>query len=165
MKKVILLVLGMVFLTNCGNNVAVKPENRESFTENPYFKSKEFLSLNEKDHEEILRIIKADEHNTFLEALEKTFFWGNGVWEDVLNDKKSMDYVKKIESVAKSKFYSLSSGGGKCRIFFTAKEGSDVFGKAGKNNMVVVYFNFFVKDVENVVDGRNFTLNGGMQFR
>ena len=34
----------MVFLTNCGDNVAVKPENRESLTENPYFKSEEFLS-------------------------------------------------------------------------------------------------------------------------
>ena len=104
MKKVILLALGMVFLTNCGNNVAVKPENRESFTENPYFKSSEFLS--QENHEKTLYIIKEMECNTFLEALEKTFNWGDGVWEKVLNDKKSMDYVKKIESVAKSKFYS-----------------------------------------------------------
>ena len=152
MKKVILLALGMVFLTNCGNNVAVKPENRESFTENPYFKSSEFLS--QENHEKTLYIIKEMECNTFLEALEKTFNWGDGGWEKVLNDKKSMDYVKKIESVAKSKFYSRTSGGGKCLIFFTAEEGSKVFGKAGKNNMVVVDFDFLVKDVKNVEDGK-----------
>lgn len=150
MKKVILLALGMVFLTNCGNNVAVKPENRESFTENPYFKSSEFLS--QENHEKELEAIKEVECNTFLEALEKTFIWQDEVWEKVLNDKKSMDYVKKIESIAKSKFYSLKSGmgGGICYIFFTVEKGNNVFGKAGKNGMVVVYFDFLVRDVKNV---------------
>lgn len=155
MKKVILLALGMVFLTNCGNNVAVAPENRESFTENPYFKSSEFLSG--ENHEKKLEAIKEVECNTFLEALEKSFNWRGGTWEDVLNDKKSMDYVKKIESIAKSKFYSGKRAGGVCYVFFTVEKGSNVFGKTGKNNMVVVDFDFLVKDVKNVEDEKKYS--------
>ena len=75
MKKIILLVLGMVFLTSCGNNgntnrdsVAVAPEKRESFTENPFFTKKE-----NKDAfwQEYVPYVKNHEYNTFLEAFEK----------------------------------------------------------------------------------------------
>ena len=151
MKKIILLALGMVFLTNCGNNVAVKPENRESFTENPYFKSEEFLSL--KNKEERLQYIKENEYNTFLEALKNTFVWGEGVWEDVLNSKKSMEYVEKIEKIAKSKFVSFIESSGECYIYFTAVDdvgNSNIFGKKGKYNIVEVYFYHSIRYVKNV---------------
>jgi hypothetical protein len=148
MKKIILLVLGMVFLTNCGDNVAVKPENRESFTENPYFKSEEFL--NQEDHEETLKLIKDGEKNSFLEALKNTFDWGKGMWENVINDKENMEYVEKIEKIAKSKFISVRRGGGECYILFTAVDNSNVFGKAGKYNIVVVSFYYSIRYVKNV---------------
>ncbi len=70
MKKIILLALGMMFLTNCGNNVAVKPENRESFTENPYFKSKDFIVDKDVD-EERLNYVKEHEYNTLKEAIKE----------------------------------------------------------------------------------------------
>ena len=78
MKKIILLVLGMVFLTNCGNNginnnVAVAPENRESFTENPYFKSDKFLVEGEKYRQSCLQNVKKNEYNTFLEAVKEIY--------------------------------------------------------------------------------------------
>ena len=151
MKKIILLALGMVFLTNCGNNVAVKPEDRESFTENPYFKSEEFL--NQDDYEETLKLIKAGEKSSFLETLKNTFDWGRGMWEKVIDDKENMEYVEKIEKIAKSKFISVRRGGGECYILFTAEnnaDGSNVFGKAGKYNIVVVSFYYSIRYVKNV---------------
>ena len=151
MKKIILLTLGMVFLTNCGNNVAVKPEDRESFTENPYFKSEEFL--NQEKHEKTLELLKYEEYTTFLEALKNTFDWGRGMWEKVINDKENMEYVEKIEKIAKSKFVSVRKSGGECYIYFTAEnntDGSNVFGKAGKYNIVVVYFYYSIRYVKNV---------------
>ena len=76
MKKIILLALGMVFLTNCGNNgntksnsIVVAPEKRESFTENPYFKSKDFIAYKDYD-EERLNYVKTHEYNTLKEAIK-----------------------------------------------------------------------------------------------
>lgn len=49
MKKIMFFVLGMLFLSSCGNStdnssnsVAVAPESRESFTENFYYKNLPF---------------------------------------------------------------------------------------------------------------------------
>lgn len=107
-KKIILLALGMVFLTNCGNNVAVKPENRESFTENPYFKK--------NDWKEFIPYIKEHEYNTFLEAFEKR-----------CGDKETTKrlyklHKKEIENIEKeisSKVYFVE---GKSYYFFTTKD-------------------------------------------
>ena len=96
MKKIILLVLGMIFLTNCGNNgntnsnsVAVAPEKRESFTENPYFKSKDFIVDKDVD-EERLNYVKEHEYNTLKEAIKV---------------RAGVDGLKEIECNTKSKFF------------------------------------------------------------
>lgn len=135
-KKIILLVLGMIFLTNCGDNVAVKPENRESFTENPYFKSEEFLSL--KNKEKRLQYIKENEYNTFLEVLKHSYTWGDGTWEKALSRNKNKEYIKKIEEVAKSKFTFVRVNVF-CYIYFTATSSNEFEGKS-KNNIVEVVF-------------------------
>ena len=147
MKKIILLALGMVFLTNCGNNVAVKPENRESFTENAYFKSQEFLSL--KNKEERLQFVKKNEYNTFLEALKNTFDWGEGVWEDVLSSEKNKEYIERIEKTTKSKFYSVISYPF-CYIYFTTTDDKE-FGKTKKYNILEIkFYKTNIEKVENV---------------
>lgn len=148
MKKIILLVLGMIFLTNCGNDVAVKPENRESFTENPYFKSEEFLAF--KDKERKLQFVKKNEYNTFLEALEHSYEWGEGVFEEyVLNSKRNMEYVKKIEAVAKSKFV-VSKDDSDRYIYFTAVYPNEFNGE-GKNNIIEVGFSSLaIRKIRNV---------------
>ena len=48
-------------------------------------------------------------------------------------------------------------GGGVGCVFFTVEKGSNVFGKTGKNNMVVVDFDFLVKDVKNVEDEKKYS--------
>ena len=61
MKKIMLFVLGILFLNGCGNStdnssnsVAVAPENRESFFDNPYFSSDDFK--NSYDYERLKNI-------------------------------------------------------------------------------------------------------------
>lgn len=120
MKKIILLVLGMVFLTNCGNNginnnVAVAPENRESFTENPYFKSESFLEESEGYKKRTLQNVEKNEYNTFLEAV-KTIFHYNYAIEELL--KINGNKIEKIEKMTKSKFY-VNKGDGLNYIYFT----------------------------------------------
>ena len=138
----------MVFLTNCGNNVAVKPENRESFTENPYFKSKEFLAL--KNKEKILQYIEENEYNTFLEALEHSYVWGEDVFEEyVLNSKRNMGYVKKIEEAAKSKFVIRKVDVDRY-IYFTAVYPNEFKGES-KNNIIEVEFSSLaIREIKNV---------------
>lgn len=147
MKKIILLVLGMVFLTNCGNNVAVKPENRESFTENPYFKSKEFLSL--KNKEERLQFIKKKESNTFLEALKNTFDWGEGSWEKMVNKEKNKKYISEIEKIAKSKFYPII-GNTFCYIYFTAINDKETNENGKYNIKEVIYYHGDIYEIRSV---------------
>lgn len=113
MKKIILLALGMVFLTNCGNNVAVKPENRESFTENPFFTKKE-----NKDAfwQEYVPYVKNHEYNTFLEAFEKR------CGSKETTEKLYKLHKKEIENVEKeisSKVYFVE---GDSYYYFTTKE-------------------------------------------
>ena len=144
MKKIILLVLGMVFLTNCGNNVAVKPENRESFTENPYFKSEEFLAL--KNKEERLNYVKTHEYNTFSEALEHSYIWGDGFLEEVLNMKRNKKYIKEREKVAKSKFVFVRTDTF-LYIYFTTIN-PETFGKAEKQNIVEV--RFYIQEISEI---------------
>ena len=144
MKKIILLVLGMVFLTNCGDNVAVKPENRESFTENPYFKSEEFLAL--KNKEKRLQYIKENEYNTFSEALEHSYIWGDGFLEKVLNMKRNKKYIKEIEKVAKSKFVFVRTDTFLYICFTTINP--ETFGKAEKYNIVEV--RFYIQEIDEI---------------
>ena len=117
MKKIILLVLGMVFLTNCGNNgntnsdsVAVAPEKRESFTKNPYFENynEEFL------RKEFVSYIKEHEYNTFLEAFEKRY---NKKSAEKLYEMQKNN-IEKVERMTKSKFYFVE---GKEFFCFTPK--------------------------------------------
>ncbi len=72
-----------------------------------------------KNKEKRLQYIKENEYNTFLEALEHSFIWGEGVWEDVLNSKKNMEYVREIEAVTKSRFISVKVGD-ECHIYFSS---------------------------------------------
>ena len=136
MKKIILLALGMVFLTNCGNNVAVKPENRESFIENPCLAG----MRNSKDEQDkiILREIRELECNTLSEAIIKKYN------EDT--SKKILDIqaekIKEIEKITKSTFcyYNYT-------FHFTPIDSSAVKGRVGKvyilspTEMGIIYSN------------------------
>lgn len=120
MKKIILLVLGMVFLTSCGNNgntnrdsVAVAPEKRESFTENPFFTKKE-----NKDAfwQEYVPYVKNHEYNTFLEAFEKRCGSKETTKELYKLHKKE---IENIEKEISSKVYFVK---GENYYYFTTKE-------------------------------------------
>lgn len=105
MKKIILLALGMAFLTNCGNkgnanSVAVAPEKRESFTENPYFKSKDFIVSKDVD-EERQNYVKEHEYNTLKEAIKVRA--GVDGLKEILSYHE--DKIKEIECNTKSKFF------------------------------------------------------------
>lgn len=135
-KKIILLVLGMVFLTNCGDSVAVKPENRESFTENPCLK--DMRNSGGEQDKIILREIRELECNTLSEAIIKKYN------EDT--SKKILDIqaekIKEIEKITKSKFcyYNYS-------FHFTPIDSSAVKGRVGKvyilspTEMGIIYSN------------------------
>ena len=136
MKKIILLALGMVFLTNCGNNVAVKPENRESFIENPCLAG----MRNSKDEQDkiILREIRELECNTLSEAIVKKYN------EDT--SKKILDIqaekIKEIEKITKSTFCYYNYF-----FYFTPIDSSSVKGRVGKvyilspTEMGIIYSN------------------------
>ena len=111
----------MVFLTNCGDNVAVKPENRESFIENPCLAG----MRNSKDEQDkiILREIRELECNTLSEAIIKKYN------EDT--SKKILDIqaekIKKIEKITKSTFCYYNYF-----FYFTPIDSSSVKGRVGK---------------------------------
>ncbi len=132
MKKIILLVLGMIFLTNCGNNgnsnsdsVAVAPEKRESFTENPYFKSKDFIVDKDVD-EERLNYVKEHEYNTLKEAIKVRA--GVDGLKEILSYHE--DKIKEIENNTKSKFFLGDFDNIIC-IYFTPADTAFVHGKIG----------------------------------
>ena len=118
MKKIILLALGMVFLTNCGNNVTVKPENRESFTENTCF------SEINRGRKERIDYVKKHEYSTLLEAFEKRY---NKKSAEKLY-KMQKNNIEKVEKMTKSKFYFLE---GESFFFFTPIDTTVVKGKVG----------------------------------
>lgn len=124
MKKIILLALGMVFLTNCGNNgstnsnnVAVAPEKRESFTENPYFKSEGFLNESEGYKKRTLQNVEKNEYNTFLEVVEKIYNYDCNHCVEELKEKYKNE-IESFEKNTKSKFY-LYTGESDKYIYFT----------------------------------------------
>jgi len=169
MKKIIFFVLGMLFLNSCGNsndnfinNVAVAPENRESFFDNPYFSSDDFK--NSYDYERLKNINrtyfenqsvedylkKETQYNTFEEAIEKSFNWNKKVLKEILEDEENVEYIKKIEKIAKSKFILVKSlGSPLILIYFTAVTPNE-FGESGKYNIVEVNFNRGINSVENI---------------
>ena len=121
MKKIILLVLGMVFLTNCGNSVAVKPENRESFTENPCLR--DMRNSGGEQENIILQEMREKESNTLSEAIEKKY--NKDVSQKILSiqDEK----IKEIEKITKSKFCYYNYF-----FYFTPIDSSAVKGRVGK---------------------------------
>ncbi|MDO4880063.1 MAG: hypothetical protein Q3983_02175 [Capnocytophaga sp.] len=122
MKKLVILVIG-ILLSSCGNGnstteVAVAPENRESFTENPYFKSEEFLKeddflFNRKRNYEK---IKEREYNT-IEELLYSFFGGDKEVVD-LSMKYAREIIEEAEKETKSKFFLDQTSGSKY-IYYT----------------------------------------------
>ena len=166
MKKIMFFVLGMLFLSSCGNNssnsVAVAPENRESFFDNPYFSSDDFKnSYDYKNLEDINKsffenqsvedyLKKKDQYNSFKEAIEKSFNWNKKVLKEILEDEENVEYIKKIEKIAKSKFISVKKTGSPLiLIYFTAVTPNE-FGESGKYNIVEVNFNRGINSVENI---------------
>ena len=165
MKKIIFFVLGMLFLSSCSNSsnsVAVAPENRESFYNNPYFSSDDFK--NSYDYERLKNINRTyfenqsvenylenrAQYNTFEEAIEKSFNWDKKVLKEILEDEKNVEYIKKIEKIAKSKFILVKSlGSPLILIYFTAVTPNE-FGESGKYNIIEVNFNRGINSVENV---------------
>lgn len=124
MKKIILLALGMVFLTNCGNNgntnsdsVAVAPEKRESFAKNPYFKSEGFLSGSEEYKKRTLKNVEKNEYNTFVEVVEKMYNDDCNHCVEELKEKYKNE-IENFEKNTKSKFY-LYVGENDKYIYFT----------------------------------------------
>ena len=165
MKKIIFFVLGMLFLSSCGNSsnsVTVAPENRESFYNNPYFSSDDFK--NSYDYERLKDINRTyfenqsvenylenrAQYNTFEEAIEKSFNWDKKVLKEILEDEKNVEYIKKIEKIAKSKFILVKSlGSPLILIYFTAVTPNE-FGESGKYNIIKVNFNRGINSVENI---------------
>lgn len=120
MKKVILLALGMVFLTNCGDNVAVKIENRESFIENPCLR-KMRESKDEQD-KIILRQLRELECNTLSEAILKKY--SKDASKRILDVQA--EKIKEIEKLTKSTFCFYDDF-----FYFTPIDTSAVKGKVG----------------------------------
>lgn len=165
MKKIIFFVLGMLFLSSCSNSsnsVAVAPENRESFFDNPYFSSDDFKnSYDYKNLEDINKsffenqsvedyLKNKAQYNTFEEAIEKSFNWNKKVLKEILEDEENAEYIKKIEKIAKSKFILVKSLGSSINlIYFTAVTPNE-FGESGKYNIVKVTFIKGISSVKNV---------------
>jgi lipoprotein len=161
MKKIIFFVLGMLFLSSCSNSVAVAPENRESFYNNPYFSSDDFKNSYDYERLENIRIYfenqsvedylkKKTQYNTFKEAIEKSFNWDKKVLKEILEDEENVEYIKKIEKIAKSKFILVKETGSPLiLIYFTAVTPNE-FGESGKYNIIEVNFNRGINSVENV---------------
>ena len=163
MKKIIFFVLGMLFLSSCGNSsnsVTVAPENRESFLDNPYFSSDDFKNSYDYERLENIRIYfenqsvedylkKETQYNTFKEAIEKSFNWDKKVLKEILEDEENVEYIKKIEKIAKSNFFLVKTGSPLILISFTAVTPNE-FGKSGKYNIVEVNFNRGINSVKNV---------------
>ena len=161
MKKIIFFVLGMLFLSSCSNSVAVAPENRESFYNNPYFSSDDFKNSYDYERLENIRIYfenqsvedylkKKTQYNTFKEAIEKSFNWDKKVLKEILEDEENVEYIKKIEKIAKSKFILVKETGSPLiLIYFTAVTPNE-FGESGKYNIIEVNFNRGFNSVENV---------------
>ena len=110
MKKIMLFVLGILFLNGCGNStdnssnsVAVAPENRESFTENFYYKNLPFKDFSVKYKEKKLGYIKANEFNTLKEAILSLSSSYNFQQEVLKGDNEK--YIAEAEAETKSKFY------------------------------------------------------------
>lgn len=164
MKKIIFFVLGMLFLSSCSNSsnsVAVAPENRESFLDNPYFSSDDFKNSYDYERLENIRIYfknqsvedylkKETQYNTFEEAIEKSFNWNKKVLKEILEDEENVEYIKKIEKIAKSKFILVKSFDSPINlIYFTAVTPNE-FGESGKYNIVEVTFIKGISSVKNV---------------
>lgn len=161
MKKIIFFVLGMLFLSSCSNSVAVAPENRESFYNNPYFSSDDFKNSYDYERLENIRIYfenqsvedylkKETQYNTFKEAIEKSFNWDKKVLKEILEDEENVEYIKKIEKIAKSKFFLVKETGSPLiLIYFTAVTPNE-FGESGKYNIIKVNFNRGINSVENI---------------
>ena len=133
MKKIIFFVLGMLFLSSCGNSsnsVTVAPENRESFLDNPYFSSDDFKNSYDYERLENIRI-----------------YFENQSVEDYL--KKETQYNTFKEAIEKSKFFLVKTGSPLILISFTAVTPNE-FRKSGKYNIVEVNFNRGINSVKNV---------------
>lgn len=132
MKKIVFLVLGMVFLTNCENNgtinnsVAVAPENRESFSENPYFKSDKIL---EEDRSKEIQYVKENEYNTLEEAIKNVKSYSKEDAKEIIKNHKNK--IQKIEQNTKSKFYIYEYDLSKV-IYFSPIDKSIIDGAIGK---------------------------------
>lgn len=111
MKKIMFFVLGMLFLSSCGNSssnnssnsVAVAPESRESFTENFYYKNLPFKDFPVKYKEKDLAYIKANEFNTLKEAILSLSSSYNFQQEVLKGDNEKR--ITEAEAETKSKFY------------------------------------------------------------
>ena len=168
MKKIIFFVLGMLFLSSCGNStdnssnsVAVTPENRESFFDNPYFSSDDFKNsydygifeginrtyFENQSVEDYLK--KKTQYNTFKEAIEKSYNWDKKVLKEILDNEKNVEYIKKIEKIAKSKFTLVKIGTSTSLIYFTAVTPNE-FGESGKYNIIKVNFDRGINSVTNI---------------
>lgn len=114
MKKIMFFVLGMLFLSSCGNStdnssnsVAVAPESRESFTENFYYKNLPFRDFPVKYKEKDLAYIKANEFNTLKEAILSLSSSYNFQQEILKGDNQKR--IAEAEENSKSKFYVYKS--------------------------------------------------------
>lgn len=106
MKKIMFFVLGMLFLSSCGNSssnnssnsVAVAPESRESFTENIILKNGSI-----KKDEKRVGYVKANEFNTLKEAILSLSSSYNFQQEVLKGDNEKR--ITEAEAETKSKFY------------------------------------------------------------
>jgi lipoprotein len=127
MKKIMFFVLGMLFLSSCGNNssnsVAVAPEKRESIAKNPILISSRKI-LEEKE----INFIKECEYNSLKEALLSRSNSYNYQQKILTGDNEK--YIKEAERETKSKFYVYDDN-----IYYTPIDPS----KGGVGKITIIY--------------------------
>ncbi|WGU68099.1 hypothetical protein QIU18_01480 [Capnocytophaga canimorsus] len=127
-------LFAVLFLISCnggggGTAVAVAPENRESFTENMYFKSPDFKKFSPV--EGMISEIKKNEFATLKEAIASIS--SESRYNEILKNHK--DNITKVEKITKSKFFVYDHR----HIYFTPIDTNVLKGNITKGYVGKIY--------------------------
>lgn len=131
-----ILSLGLFTACENKNEYTVAPEDRESFSENVYFKydpeKKSKVSIEWiESHKEI---VKKNEYNTFDDAIAAVC--GENKYQAIIKAQK--EEIKKVERMTKSKFY-IYNDSGKLWIYFTPIDSNDLKGRTTTGRVGLIY--------------------------
>ncbi|CEN52480.1 exported hypothetical protein [Capnocytophaga canimorsus] len=127
-------LFAVLFLISCsgsggGTAVAVAPENRESFTENMYFKSLD--PEKEYNFEGVINEVKKKEFKTLIEAIASIS--SESRYNEILKNHK--DNITKVEKITKSKFFVYDHR----HIYFTPIDTNVLKGNITKGYVGKIY--------------------------